>query len=57
MFDLRARAAFSTTKDRIKERKQLQTAATVSALKAKYENPIFGRMRVWDLYREIVPVR
>lgn len=30
-----------------------QTAQTVAALKAKYENPVFGKARVWDLIQKL----
>ncbi|MGH9675369.1 MAG: inositol oxygenase family protein [Bryobacteraceae bacterium] len=35
--------------DRIHERHRAQTAEMVKALKRKYEDPVFGRIRVWDL--------
>jgi myo-inositol oxygenase len=30
-----------------------QTSATVAALKAKYETPVFGKARVWDLIQKL----
>ena len=37
----------------IEERHQRQTAETVAALKRKYENAVFGKMRVWDLIEKL----
>lgn len=34
-------------------RHRAQTAETVAALKAKYENAVFGRVRVWDLVEKL----
>ncbi len=37
----------------ITERHRLQTKETVQALKAKYESPILGKFRVWDLLQKL----
>jgi hypothetical protein len=34
-------------------RHDLQTAESVAALKKKYEEPVFGRVRVWDLVEKL----
>ena len=34
---------------KLRELQRAQTAETVKALKAKYESPVLGRFRVWDL--------
>ena len=38
---------------KINQRKQNQSAETVAHLKAKYENPVFGRMDVWELIEKM----
>ena len=38
---------------KIIDRHRSQTAETVTALKGRYENAVFGRMRVWDLVEKL----
>ena len=40
-------------KIKIEQRRQKQSAETIAHLKAKYENPIFGRMDVWELIEKM----
>ena len=39
--------------DRVHKRHDAQTAEMVTALKKKYENPVYGRIRVWDLVEKM----
>ena len=45
--------SFRREADAIVARRDRQTAADVSALKARYENAVFGRVRVWDLVEKL----
>jgi hypothetical protein len=47
------RAEFSENAHRIIERQAMQNAEVVKHLKAKYEDPIFGQIRVWDLIQKL----
>lgn len=44
---------FHCEADRIQELHRQQTEETVTALKARYEHPVMGRMRVWDLIQKL----
>jgi hypothetical protein len=44
---------FQRNADAIVARRNQQTAETVAALKARYEEPVFGRVRVWDLVEKL----
>lgn len=48
-----AEEEFRVEARRIHERHRRQTAATVAELKRKYEHPVFGRVRVWDLVEKL----
>jgi hypothetical protein len=45
--------SFRREADAIVARRNLQTADTVTALKARYETAVFGRVRVWDLVEKL----
>jgi hypothetical protein len=45
--------AFHDEARQIHERHRRQTADTVAALKRKYEQPVLGRMHVWDLIQKL----
>ncbi len=45
--------SFSRDAERIIERHNRQTAAAVAALKAKYEDAVFGRRRVWEVVEKL----
>ncbi|MHC4180925.1 MAG: inositol oxygenase family protein, partial [Planctomycetota bacterium] len=45
--------AFRTQALEIDKRQQQQTKETVQALKAKYESPILGKFRVWELLQQL----
>jgi Myo-inositol oxygenase len=47
--DKRLAREFTHRSDLITEKHYQQTSATVAALKTKYETPVFGKARVWDL--------
>lgn len=44
---------FKVQRDRIKELHRMQTKEDVQALKAKYESPILGKFRVWELIEKL----
>ena len=44
---------FKARADRIEERHRKQTKEDVQALKAKYESPVLGKFRVWDLIEKL----
>ena len=44
---------FKARADEIEERHRKQTKEDVEALKAKYESPILGKFRVWDLIEKL----
>lgn len=46
-------AEFRARAKEIARRQRAQTRATVERLVAKYERPIFGRVRVWDLIEKL----
>jgi hypothetical protein len=46
-------ADFQRDAEAIVARRNQQTAETVAALKARYEKPVFGRVRVWDLVEKL----
>ena len=48
-----AAGAFRTQAVEITRRQEQQTKETVQALKAKYESPILGKFRVWDLLQKL----
>lgn len=52
-FSERMEQAFREEAHKINERHRLQTVETVAILKRKYENPVFGRLRVWDLIEKL----
>ena len=45
--------AFQAGAREIEERQRRQTKEIVRTLKAKYENPVLGRFRVWDLLEKL----
>jgi len=45
--------AFRREADAIVARRDRQTATEVTALKARYEDAVFGRVRVWDLVEKL----
>lgn len=51
--DSEAATAFRTNSDVISRRHRAQTQATVRALTKKYEAPVFGRVRVWELIERL----
>jgi len=46
-------AAFRRDANAIVARRDRQTAATVATLKARYQDAVFGRVRVWDLVEKL----
>src|SRR5262249_1273718 len=52
-FRERMEESFRVEARRIHELHRQQTVATVAGLKLKYEQPVFGRMRVWDLVEKL----
>ncbi|HTI50924.1 MAG TPA: inositol oxygenase family protein [Planctomycetaceae bacterium] len=48
-----AERAFHDEARRVYEEHRRQTVESVAALKRKYEQPVFGRMRVWDLIEKL----
>ena len=52
-FAIVAEQHFEEEKIKIEQRRQKQSAETIAHLKAKYENPIFGRMDVWELIEKM----
>jgi hypothetical protein len=46
-------ASFRRDAAAIVARRNRQTASTVAALKARYEDAVFGRVRVWDLVEKL----
>lgn len=45
--------SFRREAHRIRAAQESQTLETVKQLKAKYEGPIFGRVRVWDMFEKL----
>ncbi len=52
----RGLAEFLAECDRIHEKRRAHTAERVKALKRKYEEPVLGRIRVWDLVQKMQQV-
>jgi hypothetical protein len=48
-----SKAAFTIAAQPIVARHEAQTAAAVGALQKRYEQPVFGRVRVWDLIERL----
>lgn len=44
---------FKARKQAILDRHDQQTSEVITRLKAKYENPVFGKVRVWDLIEKL----